>query len=95
MVNHLCTLQVHSKYVADYWVRDVDMLCMALLGDASDQNGNGDTPGPRGVARLGQLVLLVELIGRMQVVRHEKDVAVNVGVRCGRLHAFLLICCSG
>lgn len=78
MVNHLCTLQVHSKYIADYWVRDVEMLCMALLGDSS----GSDTPSPRGVARLGQLVLLVELIGRMQMIRHGKDAAVNVSCWC-------------
>jgi len=78
-VNHLCTLQAHSKYVSDYWLRDADMMSFALLGDA------GGTPVPTpssppssmqwGSVRLGQLILLVELIGKLQTARHLKDAA--------------------
>ncbi|KAH9478690.1 Protein unc-80-like protein [Psilocybe cubensis] len=85
VINHLCTVQVHSRYIADYWVRDVEMLCMALLGNAS----GGETPGSREVARLGQLVLLVELIGRMQKIRHGKDPLANGDGRSGELLRFV------
>ncbi|KAF8965019.1 hypothetical protein BDZ97DRAFT_1813196 [Flammula alnicola] len=76
VVNHLCTLQVHSKYVRDYWLRDADMMCLALLGSAGDSKSDG-MPGQWGVVRLGQLVLLVELIGKIQLVRHEKEASAN------------------
>lgn len=72
MVNHLCTLQVHSKYVKDYWLRDVDMMCFALLGSAKDSRPDA-TQGQWSVARLGQLVLLVELTGQIQLLRHQRE----------------------
>ncbi|KAF8155551.1 hypothetical protein B0H34DRAFT_751522 [Crassisporium funariophilum] len=80
VVNHLCTLMVHSRYVKDYWVRDFEMMGMALLGDAPTR-GVGIALGGEGVekqwgtARLGQMVLLVELIGKLQMVRHGKEAA--------------------
>lgn len=69
MVNHLCTIQAHTKYVQDYWTRDPEMLCVALLSDIGLGSGNDK----RVKARLGQLVLLVELIGKIQKLRHEKE----------------------
>ncbi|KAF9558076.1 hypothetical protein CPC08DRAFT_25218 [Agrocybe pediades] len=72
VVNHLCTLQVHSNYVGDYWFRDVDMMCMALLGDATPSTASSNASA-FGVARLGQLVLLVELTGQIQEVRRKKE----------------------
>ncbi|KAJ3513514.1 hypothetical protein NLJ89_g2905 [Agrocybe chaxingu] len=72
VVNHLCTLQVHAKYVKDYWIRDVEMMCVALLGEAGSAP-SGNMEGQWGNVRLGQLVLLVELIGKVQDVRHEKE----------------------
>jgi hypothetical protein len=77
VVNHLCTLQVHTKYISDYWSRDVEMMCFALMGDARASSEAG-MPGQWGVARLGQLVLLLELIGKIQGVRHDKEAAANV-----------------
>lgn len=77
VVNHLCTLQVHSSYVEDYWFRDVEMLTVALLGDATPSNSSG-IANSYGVARLGQLVLLVEIIGKIQRVRHMRESASNV-----------------
>ncbi|CAA7264275.1 unnamed protein product [Cyclocybe aegerita] len=76
VVNHLCTLQVHAKYVKDYWIRDVEMMCVALLGEAGS-TPSGNMEGQWGSVRLGQLVLLVELIGKVQDVRHEKEGAGN------------------
>jgi hypothetical protein len=81
VVNHLCTLEVHSKYVTDYWLRDVEMMCVALMGNAGASSDDPGMPGQWGVARLGQLVLLVELIGKIQGVRHDKEAAANVSFR--------------
>jgi len=78
VVNHLCTIQVHAKYVQDYWIRDPEMMCIALLSDIGMAD-TGTKDGKWGVARLGQLVLLVELIGKLQKLRHEKDGPSNVG----------------
>ncbi|KAF9485001.1 hypothetical protein BDN70DRAFT_848598 [Pholiota conissans] len=72
VINQLCALQVHAKYVRDYWLRDVDMICMALLGSAKPSKS--DTPPIQwDAARLGQLVLLVEITGQIQVIRHQKE----------------------
>jgi hypothetical protein len=76
VVNHLCTLQVHAKYVQDYWVREVEMMCVALLKNPGGEVS--EATGQWGVARLGQLVLLVELIGNVQNARRAKEAAANV-----------------
>lgn len=50
------------------------MMCVALLNNPGGKVG--ETTG--GVARLGQLVLLVELIGNVQNARRVKEAAANV-----------------
>ena len=52
------------------------MMCVALLKNPGGKVG--ETAGLRGVARLGQLVLLVELIGNVQNARRVKEAAANV-----------------
>ena len=52
------------------------MMCVALLNDPSGKVD--ETAGKWGVARLGQLVLLVELIGNVQNARRVKEAAANV-----------------
>ncbi len=79
VVNHLCTIQVHAKYVSNYWTRDPEMLCIALLSDIG-MTDLGSIDGKRGTARLGQLVLLVELIGKLQKLRHERDASVSIRI---------------
>ena len=75
VVNYLCTLHVHAKYVQGYWVREVEIMCVALL----NPDGKVDeTTGQWDAARLGQLVLLVELIGNVQNARRVKEAAANV-----------------
>lgn len=87
VVNHLCTIQVHAKYIKDYWLRDIEMLCVALLSDIGNVEA-GAMEGAWGTARLGQLVLLVELIGKIQSIRHEKETAGTVSLPS--LSSFLL-----
>ena len=52
------------------------MMCVALLNNPSGRVG--ETTGQRSVARLGQLVLLLELIGNVQNARRVKEAAANV-----------------
>lgn len=52
------------------------MTCVALLNNTGGKVG--ETKGQWGVARLGQLVLLVELIGNVQNARRAKEAAGNV-----------------
>jgi len=52
------------------------MICVALLKNPGGEVG--ERKGQWGVARLGQLVLLVELIGDVQSARHAKEAAANV-----------------
>ncbi|KAJ7050907.1 hypothetical protein C8F01DRAFT_1000073 [Mycena amicta] len=61
-----------ARFVPDYWTKDAEMMGVALVGGGAAKgqvaNRNGQ-PLTWGVARLGQSVLLVEMIGRIQVVR--------------------------
>ena len=52
------------------------MMCVALLNNPGGKIG--EATGQWGVARLGQLVLLVELIGNVQDARRVKEAAANV-----------------
>lgn len=52
------------------------MMCVALLKNPDGEAGLAT--GQWGTARLGQLVLLVELIGKVQNARRTKETAVNV-----------------
>src|SRR5260221_14242298 len=76
VVNHLCTIQIHAKYVQDYWTRDTEMLCVALLSDIGMIDTESGTD-KWAKARLGQLVLLVELVGKIQKLRHENSSTVR------------------
>ena len=58
------------------------MLCIAMLSDI----GLADTSIANdkwAKSRLGQLVLLVELIGKIQKLRHEKE---NLSAVCARYY---------
>ena len=63
------------------------MMCVALMGDTNASSGDPGMSGQWGVARLGQLVLLVELIGKIQGVRHDKEAAANVSSFYSLLHS--------
>ncbi|KAJ6614617.1 hypothetical protein B0H10DRAFT_2165084 [Mycena sp. CBHHK59/15] len=64
VLNHLCAITAVSKFVPDFWTRDAEMMSVALMSDVG-----------WGTARLGQSVLLLEVIGRIQAVRRSKDVS--------------------
>ncbi|KAJ7118682.1 hypothetical protein C8R43DRAFT_1035902 [Mycena crocata] len=73
VINHLCALTAISRFLPDFWTRDAEMMSIALMsGAGGKQTAPVDTP-VWGVARLGQSVLLLEMIGRVQAVRRTKD----------------------
>ena len=76
-MNHLCTLVIYSNYVEDLWLRDAEMMSVALMSDVGapkDLTSPLPVNGlPWAVARLGQSMLMVELIGRLQAVRRSRE----------------------
>jgi hypothetical protein len=76
VINHLCTLAIHSHYLDDFWLRDTEMVAMALLSDTGapkESTSWSSANVPWTAARLGQSVLMVELIARLQAVRRLKE----------------------
>ena len=73
VVNHLCVMVIVSKFLPDFWTRDVEMMSIALMSDVGGKKS--EDPGSMSwtKARLGQCVLLVELIGHLQTARHQKE----------------------
>lgn len=77
VMNHLCIITALSKFQPDLWWRNSEMMSIVLT--TSDVGGrkatsNGDAASPSwGTARLGQLVLCLELTGKLQKLRHVKD----------------------
>ena len=79
IVNQLCIVNALSKFVPDILTSDPDMMSIALVSDTSTlsmsltASGSLDSGRPRGVPRIGQVALLVELIDRLQQVYDTKD----------------------
>ncbi|KIL62712.1 hypothetical protein M378DRAFT_80770 [Amanita muscaria Koide BX008] len=71
IIIHLCALTAINKFVPDFWLRDAEMLSIALINDIGKKTDA--MPGKVKPARLGQLVVLVELIGQIQATRHKKE----------------------
>ena len=72
MAMQLQTLSIISKYMPNFWTRDPEMMAVALMSDASGSK-NRIPPNTAPVFRLGQSVLLVELIEQLRVIRESKD----------------------
>ncbi|KAJ2914446.1 hypothetical protein MD484_g5972, partial [Candolleomyces efflorescens] len=76
VINHLCTLTIHSHYLDDFWLRDTEMVAMALLSDTGapkESTSWSSANVPWTAARLGQSVLMAELIARLQAVRRLRE----------------------
>lgn len=74
VASHLCVITILSKFLSDFWTRDAEMMSVALMSGASGGTNKEPLRVPTwGTARLGQCVLLVELIGHIQAVRRAKE----------------------
>lgn len=78
-MNHLCILVIVSKFLPDFWIRDAEMMSVALMSDAGTKKETALEGENRSwsKARLGQSVVMLEVIGAIQAARHEREV-VNV-----------------
>jgi hypothetical protein len=75
ILNHLRTITMVAQYLPSFWIRDSEMLLVALMSDSGGkEKGSQDNVGSSwGQVRLGQLVVLIELIAYIQATRQDKD----------------------
>ena len=75
ILNHLRTIAMLVRHLPSFWIRDSEMLLVALMSDSGGkEKGSQDNVGPSwGQVRLGQLVVLIELIAHIQATRQDKD----------------------
>jgi hypothetical protein len=64
-----------ARRLPSFWIRDPEMLLVILMNDSSTTEQDlQESSGPLwGQVRLGQLVILVELIAHVQATRPDKD----------------------
>jgi hypothetical protein len=64
-----------ARYLPTFWIRDAEMLLVGLMNDSGGvERGPQANVGPLwGQARVGQLVVLIELIAHVQATRQDKD----------------------
>ncbi len=82
----MCVL---DKIVKDWWVRDAEMIGVALMNDIKVDDGGGKAEGKAG--RLGQTVVLIELVGRLRALRRLRDSVGSSSTGSGVL-AVALVC---
>lgn len=95
IANHICVLSCLSHYLTDFWCRDADMMSVALMSDAAGAKPPTQPTGTVwGRERIGQSVLILELINHLRNVRQTRDVmltasatrfAVSLEARLGAL----------
>ncbi|KAF8635387.1 hypothetical protein AX15_000390 [Amanita polypyramis BW_CC] len=73
LINHLCTLTAITKFVPDFWIRDAEMISVALVSNVGKKTDAEQAGAPFKAGQLGQLVILVELISQVQTARHRKE----------------------
>ncbi|KAJ7196554.1 hypothetical protein GGX14DRAFT_473423 [Mycena pura] len=75
VLNHLSAITAVARFLPDYWTRNAEMTSVALMSGGSTKATvqSPDALPTWGTARLGQSVLLLELIGRIQAVRRGKE----------------------
>jgi hypothetical protein len=75
ILNHLRTIAMVARHLPSFWIRDSEMLLVALMSDSGGkEKGSQDNVGSSwGQVRLGQLVVLIELIAHIRATRQDKD----------------------
>lgn len=77
VVRQLSVLGAITKFMPEFWMRDPDMMSVALMSDISGSKHPSDRESAMNAKpRIGQLVLAVELAERLQMVRQVKDLSV-------------------
>jgi hypothetical protein len=64
-----------ARHLPSFWIRDAEMLLVALMSDSSgaEKNTEGNAGAQWGQVRLGQIAILIELIAHVQGARQDKD----------------------
>ncbi|KAG6901982.1 hypothetical protein C0995_005941 [Termitomyces sp. Mi166 len=71
-INHLCVIGIVSKFLPDFWIRDAEMMSVALMSDGGKKAP--DTERKTWTKpKLGQAVVILELIAFIQSARREKE----------------------
>ncbi|KAJ6487732.1 hypothetical protein C8R45DRAFT_255150 [Mycena sanguinolenta] len=73
VINHLCGITAVARFLSDFWTRDAEMMSVVLMSGAKSTLPPPDAAPVWAPARLGQSVLLMEMIGRIQSIRRMKD----------------------
>ena len=84
----LAVLIALAQFMPNFWTTDPEMVSVALMSDP----GSGAAPGKGkakegqtptwGKARLGQSVVLLELIGKLRVIREDHSKIQDTGMVC-------------
>ena len=75
IANQLCILSVITRFMPDFWIRDAEMLSVALMSEPVSSKTASQGGTSIRTTRLGQMVLLVELIEQLRSVRAAKDLS--------------------
>lgn len=75
LVNQLSVLNALGKVLPDFWFRDVEMMSVALMSDAAGKVAPTAADGqlPVSKARIGQCLLMVELLEQLRAVTESRD----------------------
>lgn len=81
VANHLCSIVAIARWLPDFWVRDAEMIAVAVMSEVSGgakgrlqpASSLGLTKREYGLASLGQSVILVEVIGQFQKARKSRE----------------------
>ncbi|KAJ7032008.1 hypothetical protein C8F04DRAFT_670996 [Mycena alexandri] len=78
VLNYLCAITAVARFLPDFWTRNAEMMSVALMSGAGGSKSSAPDIAPTwGTARLGQSVLLLEVIGQIQAIRRTKDSSSN------------------
>jgi len=100
LANTLCVVHVLSAIVQDWWMRDAEMICVALLSDVNNSSGEKRDDEDKAEAKggigpsLGQMIVLFELMNKLRMVRRLKDSTAMSSGRRGSVNAIAVILVS-
>ncbi|HEV7736343.1 MAG TPA: hypothetical protein VGO47_03085 [Chlamydiales bacterium] len=76
LIGQLSVVIVLARHLPSFWIRDAEMISIAVLSDASRNKAKttGDADSPWARLRIGQSLILVELLrGIRQITKTKKD----------------------
>ncbi|KAG5351484.1 hypothetical protein C0989_006338 [Termitomyces sp. Mn162] len=74
LFQHVVEVNIVSKFLPDFWIRDAEMVSVALMSDSVKKAPEAERKTWT-KQKLGQAVVMLELIAFIQSARHEKEAA--------------------